>query len=173
MVVLLSTTGYYTFYSGNHAVLTNYFTFNIEVSLFIIFQTRSGTILPWWCSFLTSSCCSNFATTCTKGCDCSRAGPTRAWTSKLNLGLFYYHLINSFTGVPGWNRQHHGQTIYPTEKFTSMNLFKIFWVVIWAWLFLISMEAVRCLTVTAHFGTLTQRSFHPTVPVLLTKRNKK
>ena len=30
----------------------------------------------------------------------------------------------------------------------------------------------RHLTVTAHFGTLTQRSVHPTVPVLLTKRNK-
>ena len=41
------------------------------------------------------------------------------------------HLINSFTGSPGCNRQHHGQTIYPTEKFTSMNLFKILWIVTW------------------------------------------
>ena len=37
------------------------------------------------------------------------------------------HVINSFTG-----RQHHGQTIYPTEKFTSMNLFKILLIVTWA-----------------------------------------
>ena len=27
--------------------------------------------------------------------------------------------------VKGWNRKHHGQTIHPTEKFTSMNLHRI------------------------------------------------
>ena len=43
--------------------------------------------------------------------------------------------------VESWNRQHHGQT----EKFNSMNLFKILCVVTWAQLFLTSMvlEAVR------------------------------
>ena len=30
------------------------------------------------------------------------------------------------------NRQRCGQTVHPTEKFTSMNLFKICWVVTWA-----------------------------------------
>ena len=48
--------------------------------------------------------------------------------------------------VKSWKKQHHGRTIYPTEKFTWMNLFKILWVVKWAWLFLTSMEAVRCQT---------------------------
>ena len=43
------------------------------------------------------------------------------------------------------NRQHHGQTIHPTENYISMNLFKILCVVTWAWLFLTSevLEAVR------------------------------
>ena len=42
-------------------------------------------------------------------------------------------------------RQHHGQTIYPTEKSISMNLFKILCIVTWAYLFVNSMvvEAVR------------------------------
>ena len=34
--------------------------------------------------------------------------------------------------VESWNRQHHGQTIHPTEKLNSMNLFKILFVVTWA-----------------------------------------
>ena len=37
------------------------------------------------------------------------------------------YLINIFIGGPSWNRQHHGQTIHPTENLISMNLFKIFW----------------------------------------------
>ena len=47
--------------------------------------------------------------------------------------------------VECWNRQHHGQTIHPTEKFISMDLFQILCVVIWAQLFLTSMvvEAIR------------------------------
>ena len=45
--------------------------------------------------------------------------------------------------VECWNRQHHGQTIHPTEKFTSMNLYKIIEVVTWAWLLLTSMEAAK------------------------------
>ena len=55
------------------------------------------------------------------------------------------HCENRDMVVESWKRQHHGQTIYPTEKFTSMNLFKKFWVVTWAWPFLTSevMEAVR------------------------------
>ena len=61
--------------------------------------------------------------------------------------------------VKSWNRQHHGQTIHPTEKLISMNLFKIL--------------CVKNVIASAHFGTLTQRSVHPTVSVLLTKRNKK
>ena len=41
-------------------------------------------------------------------------------------------LVNIFTGSQSWNRQHYDQTIHPTEKLTSMNLFKIFCVVKWA-----------------------------------------
>ena len=43
-----------------------------------------------------------------------------------------------------WNKQHHSQTIHPTEKMISMKLFKILCVGTWAWLFLTSMvmEAV-------------------------------
>ena len=74
--------------------------------------------------------------------------------------------------VESWNWQYHCQTIHPTEKFTSMNLYKIIGVVTWAWLFLTSMEAKHH-TATAHFGTITQCLVHPTVPVLPTKRNKK
>ena len=57
----------------------------------------------------------------------------------------WFHLINIFTGSLGWNRQHHSQTIHPTEKLISMNLCIILWVVTWAWLFLtpMVMEAVR------------------------------
>ena len=73
-----------------------------------------------------------------------------------NEGLFeiFHCTQNRFWGttlliremvVESWNRQHYDQTIYPTEKFNSMNLFKILWVVAWAWSFLTSevMEAVR------------------------------
>ena len=74
--------------------------------------------------------------------------------------------------VESWNRQHHSRTILATEKFNSIDLFKILCVVTWTWLFLTSMimEAVICQNIigSAHFGTFT----HPTVPVLLT-RNKK
>ena len=47
--------------------------------------------------------------------------------------------------VKSWNRQLHGQTIHPTEKFNSINLYKIICVVTWAQLFLTSMvmDAVR------------------------------
>ena len=85
--------------------------------------------------------------------------PSFAW--------FVAYLINIFTGGPGWNRQHHRQTINPTEKLISMNLFKILWVVTWAWLLLTSvvMETVRGQK-RAHFGTLIQRLVNPTVPVL-------
>jgi hypothetical protein len=34
--------------------------------------------------------------------------------------------------VESRNLQHHNQTIDPTDKFTSINLFKILWVVTWA-----------------------------------------
>ena len=37
-----------------------------------------------------------------------------------------------------WNRQQQGQTIHPTEKFNSMNLFKSLCVVTWAQSFLAS-----------------------------------
>ena len=42
------------------------------------------------------------------------------------------YLINIFTGSQSWNRQHQGQTIYPTEELISMNLFKILCVMTWA-----------------------------------------
>ena len=78
--------------------------------------------------------------------------------------------------VEGWNRQHHGQTIHTTENLISMNLFKILWVVTWALLFLTSivMEAVRGQKRYSE-RTLwhsTQRSVHPTVLFLLTKKIK-
>ena len=78
--------------------------------------------------------------------------------------------------VESWNRQHHGQTIHPTEKFNSMNLFKKFCVVTWVQLFLTSivwlcrlLEAKNVIG-SAHFGTLTQILVHLTVPVLLTPK---
>jgi hypothetical protein len=42
------------------------------------------------------------------------------------------HLINIFSRSQSWNRQHHGQTVNPTEKLISINLFKILCVVTWA-----------------------------------------
>ena len=51
--------------------------------------------------------------------------------NKRALFIFGILLIRDMV-VESWNRQHHGQTIYPTEKFTSMNLFKVLWVVTWA-----------------------------------------
>ena len=61
------------------------------------------------------------------------------------LAILSINLINIFTGSQSWNRRHHRQTIHPTEKLNSMNLFRILCVVTWAWLFLTSMvmEAVR------------------------------
>ena len=61
-----------------------------------------------------------------------------------------------------------------TENFISMNLLQMSCLITWAWSFLNSevVEAVRCQKRTAHFGTLTQRSVHPTVPVLPTKRSR-
>ena len=47
-------------------------------------------------------------------------------THHLILLIINYHSL-------GWNRKHHGQIIHPTNKFTSMNLFKILWVVKWAY----------------------------------------
>ena len=41
--------------------------------------------------------------------------------------------------VKSWNRQYQSQTIHTTEKFNSMNLFKILCVVTWAQSFLTSM----------------------------------
>ena len=45
---------------------------------------------------------------------------------------YFVDLINIFTRSSFWNRQHYGQTIHPTEKLISMNLFKILCVVTWA-----------------------------------------
>ena len=61
---------------------------------------------------------------------------------KMPIWIVY---LNKRHGSWGWNRQHHGQSIHPTKKFTSMNLFKNLWVVTWSWSFLTSevMEAVR------------------------------
>ena len=52
----------------------------------------------------------------------------------------FYLSYQYFTGV-----EIDGQTIHPTQKFISMNLFEILSVITWAWLFLASMvvEAVR------------------------------
>ena len=78
------------------------------------------------------------------------------------------NLINIFTGSQSWNRQHHGQTIHPTEKLTSMNLYTILYAVTWAWLlFDFHVRDQK------RYSKRTQQSVHPTVPVLLTKINKK
>ena len=66
---------------------------------------------------------------------------TLTWSLTSISSLRY--LINKRHGIVSWKRQHHGQSIHPTEKFTSMNLYKILWIVKWAWLFLTFMEAVR------------------------------
>ena len=55
--------------------------------------------------------------------------------TNLEFRIFFTYLINSFTGSPGCNRQYHSQTIHSTENFTSMNLFKILWVITRALLF--------------------------------------
>ena len=83
---------------------------------------------------------------------CSGFRSKLCWTSKVSNTLcsnmirvpashqyFYWYIVES------WNRQHHGQTIHLSEKFNSINLFKILCVVTWAQLFLTSMvmEAVR------------------------------
>ena len=70
----------------------------------------------------------------------------KAW---LCIGIFSFvwnnswrnNLINKRHGSRILKR--HGQTLDLTEKFTSINLFKILWVVTWAWLFLTSLEAIR------------------------------
>ena len=54
--------------------------------------------------------------------------------AKQRVQIIKVNIINIFrtpifTGSQSWNRQHHGQTIHPTEKWISMNLFKILWVV--------------------------------------------
>ena len=85
------------------------------------------------------------------------------------IGL--YMLLIVLLVVKGWNRQHHSQTIHPTEKFTSMNLYKIIGVVTWAWLFLSSTEVAR--GQTPYNNRTLWRLVHPTVPVLLIKRNNK
>jgi hypothetical protein len=69
----------------------------------------------------------------------------------LTLSIYFSFVINYeillifLLEVPVENRQHHGQSIHLTEKFTSMNVFKIIFVVTWAQHLLISMvmEAVR------------------------------
>ena len=60
------------------------------------------------------------------------------------------------------NRQFCHETIHPTKKFTSMDLLQMSWhTYFWPpWRLL---EAKHH-TATAHFGTLTQCSVHPTVP---------
>ena len=59
--------------------------------------------------------------------------PTHLWMQFHDVILLIRDMV-----VESWNRQHHSQTIHPTKKFTSMNLFKILWVVTWAWSFLTS-----------------------------------
>ena len=90
-----------------------------------------------------------------------------------------YYLIRDMV-VKRWNRRFGCETIHPTQKFTSMNLLQMPCVITWSWSFLTSkvVEAVRGQKhhISAHtLALLTQRSVHPTVPVLLTKdspRNK-
>ena len=43
----------------------------------------------------------------------------------------FIHLINIFNGCFSRNRQHHGQTIHPTESFISITLFKLLCVLTW------------------------------------------
>ena len=59
--------------------------------------------------------------------------------------------INIFPGSPGWNRQHHSQTIHPAGDFISMNLFKMVWLVIWECLFLTFM-VMNAVTGQKHYS---------------------
>ena len=92
------------------------------------------------------------------------------------IWLITMHFISSIflLVVESWNTQHHGQNIHPTEKFNSINLFKILCVVTWSQLFLTSMfmEAVRGQNpyrdaTLWHFNSTFGS---PTVPVLFTLR---
>ena len=49
--------------------------------------------------------------------------------SKLLLDHTFLDLINIFKGNLGCNREHHSQTIHPTENFNSMNLLQMFCVI--------------------------------------------
>ena len=78
------------------------------------------------------------------------------------------------TNVQSWDRLFGCETIHPTQKFTLMNLLQMPCVITLAWSFLTSeiVEAVRGQKhhISAHtLALLTQRSVHPTVPLLLTK----
>ena len=55
-------------------------------------------------------------------------GSMQTKQDELKIGI--HNLINNFTGSQ--KNQHHDQTIHPTKKLISMNLFKILWFVTWA-----------------------------------------
>ena len=75
--------------------------------------------------------------------------------------------------VERWNRRFGFETIHPTQKFTSITLLQMPCMITWAWSFLTSevVEAARGARHHILTHTLTQRSVHPTAPVLLTKND--
>ena len=95
--------------------------------------------------------------------------PKSLWSHKLKTREHEY-----LTNVQSWNRRFVCETIHPTQTFTSMNLLQMYCVITWACIFLTSdvVEADRGQKhhISVHnLGTLTQRSVHPSVPVLFTK----
>ena len=116
----------------------------------------------WSQSTIRTRCCSN------------RYSCRLAYTKHISGKLSHQYLTN----VQSWNIRFGRQTIHPTQKFASMNLLQMPCVITWAWSFLTSevVEAVRGQKhhryLDAYFGTLTQRSVHPTAPVLLTKDSR-
>ena len=65
--------------------------------------------------------------------------------SKVRLTSLHIEILSIFSLVVGVETDSMGQTMHSTEKFYSMNLFKILCVVTWTWYFLtfMVMEAVR------------------------------
>ena len=116
------------------------------------FNLKSVSIHSRWCNMLgisrskmtTISQQSKFKTEETFICLCSELTwiLTHWWPSTF---LFFKILLIRDMEVERWNRQFGCETIHPTQKFISMNLFQMSCVITWAWSFLTSevVEAVR------------------------------
>ena len=94
--------------------------------------------------------------------------------SAISFMLNFYHQRKTIILDTDYRRtMTRSQNLYSPKP----NLFKILCVMTWAWLFwppwLWRLLEAKNNKESAHFGMLSQRSVHPTVPFLLTKRNWK